>query len=146
MAWYVDKMEDAYKQYFRKKPNQKHRSPLVKGDHPELDTSKFLDQDSIDIYQLLVGAMQWAISIGQWDIQSAVMSLPSFSQDKDKHIYGFLCRFRHFKLWFLVDEPDYSGIPKMQDYDWEHSVNGNPTGDVPTDAPPPLGKQIAMQI
>jgi hypothetical protein len=75
-------MEDAYKhvtkQYFRKKPNQKHRSPPVKGDNPELDTSRFLDQDSIDIYQLVVGAMQWAISIGQWDIQSVVMNLPSF--------------------------------------------------------------------
>jgi hypothetical protein len=47
---YVDKMEDAYKQYFKEKPNQKHRSPLVKGDHPELDTSEFLDQDGIDIY------------------------------------------------------------------------------------------------
>ena len=84
-------MEDAYKQYFRKKPNQKHRSPLVKGDHPELDTSKFLDQDSIDIYQLLVGAMQWAILIGQWDIQSAVMSLPSFrAQPRQGQTYLWL--------------------------------------------------------
>ena len=45
-----------------------------------------------------------------------------------------------------ISNYNLSGIPKMQDYDWEHSVNGNPTGDVPTDAPPPLGKQIAMQI
>jgi hypothetical protein len=56
-SWYIDKMEDAYKQQFKESPNQKHRSPLVKGDHPELDTSKFLDQDGIDIYQSLVGAM-----------------------------------------------------------------------------------------
>jgi hypothetical protein len=50
-------MEDAYKQYFKEKPNQKHRSPLVKGDHPELGTSEFLDQDGIDMHQSLVGAM-----------------------------------------------------------------------------------------
>jgi hypothetical protein len=148
---YVDKMEDAYKQYFKEQPNQKHRSPLVKGDHPELDTSEFLDQDGIDIYQSLVGAMQWAISIGRWDIQSAVMTLSSFRAqprkghlERIKRIYGFLCRFRHFKLRFRVDEPDYSGIPKMQDYDWEHSVYGNPTEDIPTDAPPPLGKRIVL--
>jgi hypothetical protein len=48
---YIDKMEDAYKQHFKESPNQKHRSPLVKGDHPKLDTSEFLDQDGIDIYQ-----------------------------------------------------------------------------------------------
>jgi hypothetical protein len=85
-------MEDAYKQQFRKKPNQKHRSPLVKGDHPELDKSKFLDQVSIDIYyQVLVGAIQWAISIGQWDIQSAVMSLPSFrAQPRQGQTYLWL--------------------------------------------------------
>ena len=75
---YVDKMEDAYKQYFKEMPNQKHKSPLVKGDHPELDTTEFLDQDGIDIYQSLIGAMQWAISIGRWDIQSAVMTVSSF--------------------------------------------------------------------
>jgi hypothetical protein len=47
---YIDKMEDAYKEHFKASPNQKHRSPLVKGYHPELDTSEFLDQDGIDIY------------------------------------------------------------------------------------------------
>jgi hypothetical protein len=30
----------------------------------------------------------------------------------------------------------------MPDYDCEHSVYGNPTKDIPTDAPPPLGKRI----
>jgi hypothetical protein len=95
----------------------------------------------------LVGAMQWAISIGRWDIQSAVMTLSSFRAqprrghlDRIQRIYRFLCRFRHFKLRFRVDEPDYSGILKMQDYDWEHSVYGNLTKDLPKDAPPPLGK------
>ena len=148
---YVDKMEEAYKQYFKEMPNQKHRSPLVKGDHPELDTSEFLDQDGIDIYQSLIGAMQWAISIGRWDIQSAVMTLSSFRAqprqghlDRIKRTYGFLCRFRHFKLRFRVDEPDISAIPDMQDYDWEHSVYGNPTEDIPKDAPPPLGKRIIL--
>jgi hypothetical protein len=54
---YINKMEGAYKQHFKESPNQKHSSPLVKGNHPELDTSEFLDQDGTDIYQLLVGAM-----------------------------------------------------------------------------------------
>jgi hypothetical protein len=146
---YTNKMEDAYKQHFKESPNQKHRSPLVKGDPPELDTSVFLDQDCIDIYQSLVGAMQWAISIGRWDIQSAVMTLSSFTAqprqghlDRIQRIYGFLCRFRHFKLRFRVDEPDNSGIPEIPDYNWEHSVNGNPTEDIPADAFPPLGKRI----
>jgi hypothetical protein len=106
---------------------------------------------SIYIYQSLVGAMQWVISIGRWDIQSAVMTLSSFRAqprqghlDRIQRIYGFLCRFRHFKLRFRVDEPDYSNIPKMPDYDWEHSVYGNLTEGIPNNAPPPLGKQIIL--
>jgi hypothetical protein len=95
--------------------------------------------------------MQWAISIGRWDIQSVVMTLSSFTAqprqghlDRIQPIYGFLCRFRHFKLRFRVDKLDYSGILKMLDYDWEHSVYGNPTEDIPADTPPPLGKRIIL--
>jgi hypothetical protein len=32
----------------------------------------------------------------------------------------------------------------MPDYDWEHSVYGNPTEDIPADASTPLGKQIIL--
>jgi hypothetical protein len=86
-------------------------------------------------------------SVGRWDIQSAVMTLSSFRaqprqgyRDRIQRIYGFLCRFRHFKLRFRVDEPDYSGFLKMPDYDWEHSVYGSPTEDIPADAPPSFGQ------
>jgi hypothetical protein len=81
---YIDKMEDAYEQHFKETPNQKHISPLVNGYHLELDTSEFLDQDGIDIYQSLVGAMQWAISIGRWDIKSAVMTYQASEHNQDK--------------------------------------------------------------
>jgi hypothetical protein len=42
---YIDKMEDSYKQFFGEKPRQKYLLPLEKGDHPELDTTAFLEQD-----------------------------------------------------------------------------------------------------
>jgi hypothetical protein len=32
----------------------------------------------------------------------------------------------------------------MQEYDWKHSVYGNLTKDLPTDAPPPLSKRIVL--
>jgi hypothetical protein len=83
---YINKMEDAYKQHFKESPNQKHISPLVKGDHPELDMSEFLDQDGIDIYQSLVEAMQWAISIGHWDIQSAVIFYQASEHNQGRDI------------------------------------------------------------
>ena len=55
---YVNRMEEAYLQHFKVKPNQKHRSPLQKGDHPELDTTPFLDEKEKEIYMSLVGSAQ----------------------------------------------------------------------------------------
>jgi hypothetical protein len=41
---------------------------LESNDHPEIDSSKFLGEDDIQKYQSLIGAMQWGISIGHFEI------------------------------------------------------------------------------
>jgi hypothetical protein len=75
---YIEKMMASYEQFFGSKPSQKFTSPLEKGDHPETDTSEFLDSMETQQYQSLIGAMQWAVSIGRLDITTAVMTLSSF--------------------------------------------------------------------
>ena len=42
---YIDRMIESYEQHFGVKPDMKHRSPLQKGNHPELDTIPFLDEE-----------------------------------------------------------------------------------------------------
>ena len=59
-------------------------------------------------------------------------------------MYGYLCRFRHFKLRFQVDKPDYSNVPEIPDHDWEHNFNGKYEEDIAKDAPEPLGKRIVL--
>ena len=61
---YIDKMVVTYQQLFGTKLYTKLLSPLKKGDHLEIDNSAFLDDDDDDdddvqVYQSLVGAMQW---------------------------------------------------------------------------------------
>ena len=105
---YIDKIEDKYKQYFKIRPNQKHQSPLQKGDHPEIDCTAFLDQEGVEIlYQSLIGSIQWAVSIGHFDINTAVMKLSGYGQaprtghlTRARRVYRYLCNFRHFKLRF----------------------------------------------
>ena len=53
-------------------------SPLEKGDHPELDTSELLDPTGVQQYQSLIGSLQWAISLGRFDIATAVMTMSGF--------------------------------------------------------------------
>ena len=49
---YIDRMEESYITSFGSKPASKGcSSPLEKGDHPKLDTSAFLEEDDIEIYQ-----------------------------------------------------------------------------------------------
>ena len=75
---YIQKMVDNYKQIFGEPPKQTVYSPLEKGDHPELDTSELLDAKGITTYQSLIGALQWVISIGCFDVHTAVMTMSSF--------------------------------------------------------------------
>jgi hypothetical protein len=75
---YTEKMVGEYKRLFGKKPNLKVRPPLEHNDHPELDTSPILDDDGIQKYQSLIGTLQWAITLGRFDVATAVMTMSSF--------------------------------------------------------------------
>ena len=97
---YINRMVESYQQFFRCKPHADYQSPLEPGDHPELDVSEFLSEEDTQIYQSLVGGMQWAISIGRWDIQTAVMTLSRFGAAHRKghllcmhQVYGYLLKF-----------------------------------------------------
>ena len=149
-AKYIEKMMDTYKKYFGEYPKQKVSSPLERGDHPELDTSEFLDSEGITIYQSLIGALQWAISIGRFDIHTAVMTMSGFRVaprrghlDRIKRIYSYLSKMRHAAIRIRVDEPDYSDIPDFE-YDWSRSIYGNVKEYKPSDAPKPLGKYVTL--
>ena len=54
----IDRTEESYIQYFKTKSVHKHISPLQKGDHPEINTTQFLNKKGKEIYQSLVGSNQ----------------------------------------------------------------------------------------
>ena len=64
--------------------------------------------------------------------------------ERVKRIYGYICRFRHFKLRFRVEEPDYSNVPAIPDHDWEHNVYGKYEEHIAENLPEPLGKRIVL--
>jgi hypothetical protein len=98
-------MVSSFERLFGTKPNLKVTSPLDKGDHPEFDTSELLDNDGIQQYQSLIGALQWAISIGQFDISTAVMTLSSFCVAP---------RHGHLASYISSIKLQLSGIPKSK--------------------------------
>jgi hypothetical protein len=147
---YIDKMVETYVQLFGSKPSTRFTSPLEKNDHPEIDDSPFLGQNEIQQYQSLVGAMQWAVSIGRFDIASGVMTLSSFRAmprrghlDRAKRIYGYLYKMKDALIRVATEEPDMSEIPCV-DYDWAHTVYGSPKEQIPTDLPSPKGNRVTL--
>ena len=115
----------------------------VPRDHPELDDTELLDEDGIRQYQSLIGSLQWAISLGRFDISIAVMMLSGFRSaprkghlERAKRIIGYLYKMKHAVLRFKVKEPDYSDVPGF-DYDWSDIYR--PVQELlPTNAPEPL--------
>jgi len=73
----IEKILDNYRRVYGTWPKVAH-SPLINGDHPELDTSNLLNEDDQKVYQSLIGALQWVIQIGRFDITTAVMTLSQF--------------------------------------------------------------------
>ena len=143
-------MISTYEKLFGSKPKQNVTSPLEKGDHPEIDTSELLDADGIVIYQSLIGAMQWAVTIGRFDITTAVMTMSSFRaaprvghMDRVRRIYGYLSKFKHGTIRIRSEEPDYSDLPE-QDLDWANSVYDDFQEEIPNNVPEPLGKWVTM--
>jgi hypothetical protein len=60
------------------KPSQKVSSPLDKGDHPELDTSELCTEEQISQYQSMIGSLQWIVTIGRFNVHTAVMTMSGF--------------------------------------------------------------------
>ena len=144
---YIAKMVDQYEKMFGSKPRE-YTSPLEKGDHPEVDTSDELDEEGIKKYQTMIGCLQWAISLGRFDIQTATMTMSRFRSaprkghlDRLKRIYGYLKKFSSAAIRIRINEPDFNDLPD-QDFDWCYSVYGDVQELLPRDAPKPLGKAV----
>jgi hypothetical protein len=96
---YIEKLIKNYKKLFGMKPRQNVTSPLDKGDHPELDTSELCNEEQISQYQSMIGSLQWIVTIGRFDISTAVMTMSGFwvaprigHLQRLQCIYGYLSK------------------------------------------------------
>jgi hypothetical protein len=128
----------------------KYSSPLEKGDHPETNDMEFLDAIGTQQYQSLTGALQWSVSIGQFDITTAVMTMSSFRAMPHlghmtcvKRMNGYLSKMKDGVIRIRTGDPDYSALPD-QEFDCERSVYGNVSEMLPSDTPKPLGIYITL--
>ena len=81
LAWgakqYVEKILDKYERTYGTKPKM-YTLAMEENCNPELNTSEFLDFDGIVQYQSAIGELQWAVTLGRFDILAATMTLSRF--------------------------------------------------------------------
>jgi Reverse transcriptase (RNA-dependent DNA polymerase) len=126
---YIAKILDHFENMFGCQPKE-YTLPLEKGDHPEIEQSEELDNDGIKKYQTMIGCVQWAVSLGRFDVQTATMTMSRFCAaprlghlTRLKRIYGYLKKFACAAIRIRLLEPDLGEIPD-QDFDWCQTVYG----------------------
>ena len=150
---YIKKILDNYQREFGSLPSKKPSTPLTTGDHPELDDTSFLDDKGIKLYQSMIGALQWCITLGRFDIMYAVMVLSRFRAqprvghlDRAKRIYGYLRGHTKAKIRFRTGIPDNEAHFSMEDYSWMHSVYGEKAEDFIEGLPVPRGQNVRITV
>ena len=148
---YIDKCLVIYEQLFGAPPPKKVWTPLDPKDHPEMDTSAYLDKTGLQLYRKLLGMLQWAVTLGRIDIMCATMTMGGFRaqprqghMDRLKQIFGFLKHHKKCAIKFRTKMPDYSNYPG-DDYNWEY-VYGNITEELPYNMPNPKGREVKITM
>jgi hypothetical protein len=99
----------------------------------------------------LIGQLQWAISLGRFNIAVVIMTMMSAFRsaprkgnlDRVKRIYGYLPKMRYSAIQICTEKPHSSDIPRTE-YDWEFSVYRGAKEELLEDAPEPLGKHHGL--
>jgi hypothetical protein len=152
LAWgadtYIKKMLANYEKLFDLPPKG-HSSPMAERDHPELDLTPECDANRIRMYQSMIGALQWAVTLGSFDILMGVATMSSFRVaprqghvDRLKRIYGYLKRNPDGAIRFRTGILDQESREPPVKYDWINSVYGPNPEELSTNMPPPLGNMF----
>ena len=122
-------------------------SLLEKNVHPELHNTELCNDEQITKYMCMIGQLQWAITLGRYDILAHVMSISRFRLapkighlERMKRLYRYLAKTKHFAIQYRTKEPDYSHLA-IQQYEWTRTVYVYENEEIPKDIPKPLGKK-----
>ena len=152
LAWgaasYAKKILNNFESTFGTKAHDAS-SPLPEKDHPELDTSDLLSPADIKLYQSLIGALQWLVTLGRFDILVHVATMGSFRVaprighlDRLKRIFGYIKKYPDGAIRFRPHIPQHELFCTIPTYDWTQTVYGTSPEDIPPNMPPPLGLPV----
>ena len=115
--------------------------------HAEIDDSNFLEGEDIPKYRMMVGSLNWLVTLGRFDIHYAVITLARHTMmpreghlHAMKRVFGFLKQNYKVPITYDTDEPDFS-MHEIEEYDW-FPLCVNVQEEMPHDMPEPKGKPV----
>ena len=135
----------------RSRPQQ----PFSHNDYrPELDTSRYCDDNQTTYYQNLIGVLRWIIELGRLDIAYEVSCLSRYlAAPRTGHLVQCLHIFKYLdthhsntlafnpqKLYMAVEPTDTPDIRQAN----MRRVYPDAREEIPPNAPPPRGKSVQI--
>jgi hypothetical protein len=133
-------------------PKSKLATPAPTDFHPELDTTDFLDDEDVTLYQSYIGIIRWAIELGRIDLSHFGATMAKFSvAPRQGHLAALIRGFgyvkKHLKSRIVIDnEPrDWSHI-SWTSKDWSRFYPNTPNEVMPPDMPEPRGSPVQINL
>mgnify|MGYP005847236111 CR=1 FL=1 len=152
---YIKRMVTTYKRTYGTEPKYPKRgmTPMLKGDHPELDNTESCTPDEVQQFQSLIGALQWTISLCRLDIAHAVMTLSRYRTaplkghlDRAKRVISYLAKYPNAAIRYRTGIPNHEAFygKDSPTYDWMYSVYGCNSEELPDNMPIPKGNPVRL--
>ncbi|MGH3054647.1 MAG: Ty1/Copia family ribonuclease HI, partial [Gaiellaceae bacterium] len=123
-------------------------SPMIQSYHPELDISDLLQGDMITKYQMLIGAANWIVILGRFDILYTVSTMARYSTmprnghlDALLRLFGYLKAYMKAKIIVDTSMPNVDG--ELTHHNWQE-IYPYAHEELPPDMPIPKGKEVLM--
>ena len=124
-----------------------YMNPMDPNFHAEIDDSNYLEGDDISIYRMMVGSLNWLVTLGRYDIHHTVctlarhMMMPRVGHmHAMRRVFGYLEQNYKFSIDYNIKEPDFT-MHKVESYDW-FPLYGKVQEEEPYGMPEPKGKSV----
>ena len=155
----IDYLETNAKTYIKKITDKveslmdwklQHYTHPTDGDyHPELDESPFLVGDEVPIYRMMVGSLNWLVTLGRYDVQyssntlARYLMLPREGHMKAmRRVFGYLKHYAKFPIVYDTTRPDFTKYQRQR-FEWE-TLYGRVEEEMPYGMPVSKGEGVVL--
>ena len=128
------------------------KTPMDKDYHAELEDSPLLDAEYHTRYRAMIGSLNWAVTLGRFDIQYAVTTLARYAHaPREGHmkavlrVFGYLKKFQKGKLIIDPYLPNHQAYPYDDLNNWR-DLYPDTVEEIPPGAPTPKGPKVRVTI